>query len=123
MGRFLERIDKNLRRIGDLLIASLLITVPLLVDLDTVYPTGPASKNFLLVYGVFSALLFLGIRMIFFARRIEMTLVQGALIVFGLYLIARAVWDSQRDYALGFAAPHIASATPRRMAGPRKCAK
>jgi len=123
MGRFLERIDKNLRRIGDLLIASLLITVPLLVDLDTVYPTGPASKNFLLVYGVFSALLFLGIRMIFFARRIEMTLVQGALIVFGLYLIARAVWDSQRDYALGFAAPHIASVTLALMISYLYCAR
>ncbi|HPA45844.1 MAG TPA: O-antigen ligase family protein [bacterium] len=111
MGRFLERIDKTLWRIGDLLIVSLLITIPLLVDLDTVYPTGPVSKNFLLVYGVFSALLFLGVRMILFARRIEITLTQGALIVFGLYLIARAVWDSQRDYALGFAAPHIASVT------------
>ncbi|MFH1741217.1 MAG: O-antigen ligase family protein [bacterium] len=103
----MNRTDSLLVKTGDLVIVALLIVVPLLVDMNTLYPTGPATKNLVLAWGAALALFFVSIRLIVFGRSITLSPAQIALVLFGLYLLIRAVCDVRPDYALGVATPHL----------------
>ena len=103
-----NRIDLWLTRLAILSIVSMLLVVPLLVDMNVLFPTGPSSKNLVLSYGAALGLFFFSLRMILFGRTLHAVPAQLALMVFAAYLIARALWDPRPDYALGVAAPHVA---------------
>ena len=107
MGQTIKRIDNWSAGMSDLVIMSLLVVVPLVWDMDTLYPTGPGSKNLFLAYGAAVALAFAGAHLLLTSRTVSIRPAQGALIVFGLYLFARALFDPRPDFAMGTAAPHL----------------
>ena len=109
MWRIMKSLDNGLSKACDLTIVALLLIVPLLVDIDTEFPTGPSSKNFILAYGAAIALLFLGLRFLLFGRVFSFRAPQAALGILGVFLLFRALYDPRPDYALGVAAHHIGS--------------
>ncbi len=94
---------------SDLVIASLLIAVPLLIDMNSIHPTGPSSKNLFLAYGGILALALAGGALLVNNRMKTVRPVQAVLAVLAVYLIGRALIDPRPDFSLGVAASHFAA--------------
>ncbi len=107
MRRTIIRIHGWFAGTADLVIVSLLVGVPLLIDMNTAHPTGPASKNLFLAYGGILALALAGVSLLLNDRLRRVRPAQVALFVLAAYLIGRALADPRPDFSLGIASSHI----------------